>query len=183
VCVDSILPRLSSARNLERVIAALDHIQRWGGRQRRQQRLEFGRSAEAVAAALNNQHRAANIGEMRVATFGRPSRRMERIAEQHETSKRQRRVGGGNVRGDTSPHRFAADEQCVTGAGQASTNLGRHRRVARIQHGTPIRDATFLFGVREIKRDGVDAARGECLREADHEWTALPGTGSMTQNQ
>lgn len=95
----------------ERVVASFDDFQ-CDARVHRANRLsQFGRRAEGVALALDDQHRNADRSEVRGAQLLRLSWWVKRIAEREYTGHLvclSRKVGG-----DSPSHGLAADKQCA----------------------------------------------------------------------
>ena len=132
-------------------------------RHRAQDRLELRRSAEPVAAALHDKHRMLDGGQVFVAPLVRSSRRVQGIAEQHQSVNRQLRVGCGDMGGHASAHRLAADEQVVPGARHFLTCGVDDRSVAPLEDRTAIWNAAVLLGVREIECDDVETETGQSV--------------------
>jgi hypothetical protein len=76
----------------------------------RQQFADLIGRAELVAAALDEQHRQRDGRQVRVAPLLRPSRRMQRITEEHQAAHVVHALRA-HVRRDPSAHRLAADEE------------------------------------------------------------------------
>ena len=82
------------------MIAALDNVQRRRRLERAEDRRQLRRRTERVPAALDEEHRAANVGQVLVPQLIRLAWRMERVPEQDETPDRQLRLRRGHLRGD-----------------------------------------------------------------------------------
>ena len=120
---------------------------------------------------------------MRIAKLIGAAGRMQRIAEQHEAGKNERRVGRGNMRRCASSHRLAADEQTL-----ART---RELRARRFDDGTitgyelrhAIGNLSPLLGIEKIERHDVEAAFAERARETHHERMQLRRAGAVREDE
>ena len=106
--------------------------------------------------------------------------RMKWIAEADDAGERLQALSG-QMRGNASAHRFAADEQTIGLApfarrgGRLSKRLLEDRR--------PVGRALLQPLVREIERHDVDAARRQAARHTGHERMVLPGAGPMGEDE
>src|SRR5262245_44667989 len=133
------------------MIAAGNDLQRARRCQRGKYWLQFVGSAERIAASLNEQHGTTDRSKMAVASFFWPAGRVEREAEQHQTGDGCVRISGRHVRGDTPTHRFAADEQRSTRAGEFGARGRDHLTETRLQQRMLVGQASLLFRVQEVE--------------------------------
>src|SRR5579871_4453183 len=98
-------------RDMERMVPALDHVELNGRPELVDHGAQLIGRAERIARALHEQHRNLDRAEMPRALLLWPTRRVQRIAEQHETGD----VGTFrcDLRGDAAAHRLAADDDPV----------------------------------------------------------------------
>src|SRR5262249_2390037 len=134
--------------------------------------------AKSVARALNEQHRSFDTRQMLRPKLVRPSRRMERIAEEDETLNAG--AAGSNLGRDPPAQRFAANDQFTTADFLA--NSLKHCPVTRLEGSVLIRDAPALLRVQEIERDRAYSARREPARKTGHEITGLIGAGAVPKS-
>ena len=168
-----------AAWNLEGVVAAGDLVdlcvfERW------QQLRDIRRRAESVAAALYEQHRLDDSREVRVAPFVQLSRRMQRIAEEHQALDAIDALGR-DVRRHPPAHGLPADEEGKRIEGRVT----RRERVAPclLEHRRPIGHLPARGDVGKIEGGGADVALRHAAREADHERVLLAGAGAMRKHE
>jgi hypothetical protein len=171
------------ASDLQRVIAALDDVQRRRRVQPPEHRLQLGWRTERVSLPLHDQHGPLHVAEVSVAQLVRPARRVQRIPKQHDSIDGQRPIRRGHVRRDTSAHRLATDEQMLVGARDRFARARDHLRIAHLEHRLTIGNPAALLHVGKIEREDIDAERRECLRERHHERAALSDAGAVSENQ
>ena len=159
---------LRVARHLERVIAALDDVQR----RRRVERCQNWRSS----AGVPNASRLPCTN-----SIGRRDRRQVRVA----AIARAGRAGAADSRAARCPRADPARPSaamCVAirppidlppmnsaPPSRSDRTACDHRGVARLERRPPIGNAPALLGIKEIERDGVDAKRREGGGERGHE--------------
>ncbi len=171
---------LHVARDLERVIAALDDVQRRGLVERRQNWLQLRGRPECIAASLHEQHRATYRRQVRIAAILVAAGRVQRIAEEHDPASGSGPAVGRDVRGNPAAHRLAADEHGAAALGLHGLD---HRGVARLERRPPIGNAPALLGIEEIERDHVDAKLREGGGERGHEAAVLSGARAVREDQ
>ena len=165
--------------NLEGVVAAGDLVD-LGVFERWQQLRDIRRRAESVAAALYEQHRLDDRRQVRVAPFVQLSRRMQRIAEEHQALDAIDALGR-DVRRHPPAHGLSADEEGKRIEGRVT----RRERVAPrlLEHRRPIGHLPARGDVGEIEGRGADVALRHAAREADHERVLLAGAGAMRKHE
>jgi len=182
VSVFLLLCRITSC-DLERMIAAMDRVQRRKRRETAEDRLQLRRRAECIAAALDEQHRALHARQVRIARLIGPARWMKWIAEQDDAADDQIRIFRGNVCRCAAAHGLAADEEAPVRALNLLTCSSNNRAVACDELRHAIGHAALLIHVVKIKRHDVEPALAEPPREAHDKRMTLTRTRAVRENQ
>src|SRR5918996_176893 len=127
-----VVPFLTS--NPERVVAALDAMERGPLSEAVQHSLEEVPPGERVRGALEPQHRDADPSEVLVAEPVRLARRMERVPHEHEAGRIEVAIGHHHRR-DPSAHRLAAGPDRFAELDAASERRGPSRAKQRLPVG------------------------------------------------
>src|ERR1700732_4070540 len=108
------------------------------------------------------------------------TRGMKRIAEEDEPLG-VRSARGSNLGGDSSAHRFAANDQRAA-ADLFVPNSLDHGPETHFEGLIRVRNAPGLLRVQKIEREDVMSARCKPARKSRHEITVLIGASSVPQN-
>jgi hypothetical protein len=166
--------------NAEGMIATRDIVQR-GPLQAGKQRANLVFPSEWIPAALNEEHRLANVGQMAVAHLFRPPRRMQRIPEEDQPLQGADVTLGGDLRGDASPHRLPADEERQVATARS---CGGNRLAPRLfEHRRPIGNLSAGGDIRKIKRGSRDAPISQTARRVDDEGALLSGSCTVSEDE
>ena len=133
-------------------------------------------AGEGVPGAADEQHRSFQCVQVFVAELIGLSGRMKRIAEKHQAIDAGRIAG--NVRRNSSTHRFSADDQ--PGWFVPGNDTLDHSAVPRLKFRLWIRHGPFRVHVVEIEPDRQKTAVREFGMEMSHERRehSLPGAMS-----
>src|ERR1700720_4003882 len=108
------------------------------------------------------------------------ARGMKRIAEEDEPFDA-RSARGCNLGGDSSAHRFAANNQRAAAELFVPNSLD-HGPETRFEGLIRVRNAPALLRIQKIERDDVNSAPCKPGRKSRHEFTILIGASSVPQN-